>query len=98
MRLANLELFGCLETERKALRRPIENSLPNLAPLWADRNFSTNRSYCISSGVLKCEMNVAVVAMSSHHVTRPTRRTLSLCRDLLSSQDVGDPLIELLLN
>src|SRR6266704_4155975 len=33
MLLANVEPFGCFETERKALHRPAENSLPNLTPL-----------------------------------------------------------------
>ena len=40
MRLTKFELIGRFSKERKALRRPTENSLPNFAPLRANRNFS----------------------------------------------------------
>jgi len=60
MLLAKSELLGCLETERKALGCPTENGLPNLAPLWAYGNFSTNGSDCVSVGIFKRDMNVAV--------------------------------------
>src|SRR5437867_3630272 len=62
MQLAKFELLGCLETERKALRRPTENSLSNLAPLRANGNFSTNCSRSVSVGVLKLHVNIAVRA------------------------------------
>jgi hypothetical protein len=60
MLLANFEPFGCFETERKALHRPAENSLPNLTPLWTDGNFGANRSHLVAGGVLKLHVNVAV--------------------------------------
>src|SRR5881398_3012862 len=62
MQLAKFELLGCLETERKALRRPTENSLSNLAPLRANGNFSTNCSRSVSVSVLKLHVNIAVRA------------------------------------
>jgi hypothetical protein len=60
MRLAKFELFGCLETEGKALSRPTENSLPNLAPLRTDGNFSANGSYSVSGRILECDMNIVL--------------------------------------
>jgi hypothetical protein len=60
MRLAKFELLGCFETERKALHRPPENSLPNLTPLWANRNFSNNGSDSAAIGILERHMNIAV--------------------------------------
>jgi hypothetical protein len=60
MRLKKFELFGCLETERKTPQRPTENSLPNLAPLGANRNFRANGSYSVFAGVFKCDVNVSV--------------------------------------
>ena len=61
MRLAHFERLGFLETERKALRRPTENSLPKLAPCWADGNFGTNTSRFLSFGVFKHKCNVTIV-------------------------------------
>ncbi len=60
VRLANFELFGCFETERKALYRPTENGLSNFTPLGADRNFSANGSDRVSAGIFECDMNIAV--------------------------------------
>jgi hypothetical protein len=36
------------------------SSLPNLAPLWANRNLGANRSDVVSGGILKRHVNVAV--------------------------------------
>jgi hypothetical protein len=47
MRLANFEPVRGFDTERKFLRRPAENSLPNLASLWVNGNLpalTTSRS------------------------------------------------------
>jgi hypothetical protein len=48
MRLANFESMSGFDTEWKLLRRPTENSLPNLAPLGADWNFGANRSTTVA--------------------------------------------------
>jgi len=34
--------------------------LPNLTPLWANRNLGANRSDVVSGGIFKREVNVAV--------------------------------------
>src|SRR5205823_3555107 len=60
MRLAYFELLGFLETERKALRRPTENSLPKHTPYGADGNFSTNTSRFLALGIFEHECNVPV--------------------------------------
>src|SRR5437899_11869930 len=60
MRLAHFEPLGSLETERKTLRRPTENSLPKFAPRGADRNFGTNTSCFLAVGILEHESNVAI--------------------------------------
>src|SRR4029077_8224202 len=60
MRLAHFELLGILETERKALRRSTENSLPKLAPRGADGNFGTNTSCFFAVGILEHESNVTI--------------------------------------
>src|SRR5882724_10944349 len=60
MRLAYFELLGFLETERKALRRPTENSLPKHTPYGADRNFSTNTSRFLALGIFEHECDVPV--------------------------------------
>src|SRR5437773_12181995 len=60
MRLAYFELLGFLETERKALRRPTENSLPKHTPYGADGNFSTNTSRFLAVGIFEHESNVAI--------------------------------------
>jgi len=36
---ANFERVRGFDTEWKLLRRPSEHCLPNLTPLWANRNF-----------------------------------------------------------
>src|SRR6266516_7917582 len=60
MRLAYFELLGFLETERKALRRPTENSLPKLTPYGADGNFGTNTSRFLALGILEHECDVTI--------------------------------------
>src|SRR5260370_27780437 len=60
MLLAHLELLGVLETERKALRRPTENSLPKLTPYGAEGNFGTNTSRFLALGILKHECDVTI--------------------------------------
>ena len=60
MRLAHFEPLGSLETERKALRRPTENSLSNLAPRGADGNFGTNASRFLAVGILEHESDVTI--------------------------------------
>jgi hypothetical protein len=60
MFLANFELFGCFEIERKALHRPAENSLPNFTPFGANGNFSTNGSDSVSGGIFERDVNVTV--------------------------------------
>src|SRR5260370_36583938 len=60
MLLAHFELLGFLERERKALRRPTENSLPKLAPRGADGNFSTNTSRFLAVGIFEYESYVAI--------------------------------------
>ena len=61
MRLAYFELLGFLETERKALRCPTENSLPKLTPCGADGNFGTNTSRFLAFGVFEHKRNVTIV-------------------------------------
>src|SRR6266436_298189 len=60
MLLAHFELLGILERERKALRRPTENSLPKFAPCGADRNFGTNTSCFLAVGIFEHESYVAI--------------------------------------
>jgi hypothetical protein len=60
MLLANLERVRGFDTERKALHRPAEHSLPNLTPLWPNRNFGAYRSNFVAVGILKRDVNVAV--------------------------------------
>ncbi|SRR6266536_3417959 len=60
MRLAHFEPLGFLETERKALRRPTENSLPKLTPRGADGNFGTNTSCFLAVGIFEHESNVTI--------------------------------------
>ena len=61
MRLAHFEPLGVLETERKALRCPTENSLPKRTPCGADRNFGTNTSRFLAFGVFEHKRNVTIV-------------------------------------
>jgi len=42
------------------LRCPTEYCLPNLTPLWANRNLGANRSDVVSGGILTRDVNVAV--------------------------------------
>ena len=44
MRLANFQSVRGLDPKWKLLRCPIEYCLPNLTPLWANRNLGANRS------------------------------------------------------
>src|SRR5437899_5131385 len=60
MRLAYFEPLGFLETERKALRRPTENSLPKLTPYGADGNFGTNTSRFLALGISERERDVTI--------------------------------------
>src|SRR4026207_2258461 len=61
MRLAHFEPLGFLETERKALRCPTENSLSKLTPCGADGNFGTNTSRFLAFGVFEHKRNVTIV-------------------------------------
>src|SRR5437762_14285009 len=61
MRLAHFEPLGFLETERKALRCPTENSLSKLTPCGADGNFGTNTSRFLAVGVVEHESDVTIV-------------------------------------
>src|SRR5881275_2674441 len=58
--LGNFEPVSGLNTEWKFLRRPAEYDLPNLTPLWANRNLGANRSDVVSAGIFKRDVNVAV--------------------------------------
>ena len=60
MRLAHFDLLGFLETEREALRRPTENSLPEVTPYGADGNFDTNTPRFLTFGIFEHESNVAI--------------------------------------
>ena len=44
MRFANFQRVRSLDAEWKLLRGSTEYCLPNLAPLWANRNLGANRS------------------------------------------------------
>jgi hypothetical protein len=44
MRLLNFQRVRGLDGEWKLLRCPTEYCLPNLTPLWANRNLGANRS------------------------------------------------------
>ena|SRR5260370_35104744 len=48
------------DTEWKLLRRPSEHCLPNLTPLWANRNFGADGSKVVAVGIFKRDVNVAV--------------------------------------
>ena len=61
MRLAHFEPLVVLESERKALRCPTENSLPKLTPTGADGNFGTNSSCFLAFGVFEHKRNVTIV-------------------------------------
>ena len=60
MLVANFESVRGYDTEREALRRPPENSLPNLTPVSTNGNFSNNCSDSAAVGILKHDMNIAV--------------------------------------
>ena len=60
MRLANFQRVRGLDAEWKLLRCPTEYCLPNLTPLWANRNLGANRSDVVSGGIFKRDVNVAV--------------------------------------
>src|SRR5580765_6230568 len=60
MRLANFQSVRGLDPKWKLLRCPIEYCLPNLTPLWANRNLGANRSDVVSGGIFKRDVNVAV--------------------------------------
>ena len=48
------------DAEWKLLRRPTENGIPNLAPLWPNGNLSTDSSHAVVTGILKHNVNVAI--------------------------------------
>src|SRR5436309_12313304 len=58
--LANFQRVRGLDAEWKLLRCPTEYCLPNLTPLWANRNLGANRSDVVSPSILKRDVNVAV--------------------------------------
>jgi len=60
MRLENFQRVRSLNAERKLLRCPSEYRLPNLTPLWANRNLGANRSDVVSGRIFKRDVNVAV--------------------------------------
>ena len=60
MRLANFQRVRSLDAEWKLLRCPTEYCLPNLTPLWANRNLGANRSDVVPGGIFKRDVNVAV--------------------------------------
>ena len=60
MWLAHFELLGVLETERKALRRPAENSLPKVTPCGAEGNFGTNTPRFLAVSIFEHECNVTI--------------------------------------
>ena len=51
MRLANLDRMRGFYTEWKLLRCPTEYCLPNLTPLWANRNLGANSSDVVPVGL-----------------------------------------------
>src|SRR5438477_8818803 len=59
-RLANFQRVRGLDAEWKLLRCPTEYCLPNLTPLWSDRNLGANRSDAVSGSIFKRDVNVAV--------------------------------------
>ena len=52
--LAEFERVRGFNAEWKVLRRPSENGLANLAPLWANGNLRADRSDIVSGRILKC--------------------------------------------
>ena len=60
MRLMNFERVSGFNAEWKILRRPTENGLSGLTPLWANGNFRANRSDVVSGSIYKRDVNVAV--------------------------------------
>src|SRR5436305_12441315 len=60
VRLANFQRVRGLDAEWKLLCCPTKYCLPNLTPLWPNRNFGANRPDVVSGGILKHEVNVAV--------------------------------------
>ena len=56
MRLKNFQRVRGLDAEWKLLRSPTKHRLPNLTPLWANRNLGANRSDVVSGGILKREV------------------------------------------
>ena len=51
MRFANFERVCSFDIEGELLIRPTEYTLPDLAPLWANRNFGANRSNVVAVGI-----------------------------------------------
>src|SRR5207248_5224069 len=60
MRLANFQGVRGLDAEWKLLRCPTEHCLPNLTPLWANRNLGADRSNVAPSCIYKRKVNVTV--------------------------------------
>src|SRR5438552_614130 len=60
MRLLNFQRVRGLDAEWKLLRCPSEYCLPNLAPLWPNRNLGANRADVVPSCIYKREVNITV--------------------------------------
>ena len=67
MRLANFQGVRSLDAEWKLLRCPTEYRLPNLTPLWANRNLGANRSDVVSGRIqarCECRRDFALVGLT----------------------------------
>src|SRR5437588_10770026 len=60
MWFANFQRVRGLDAEWKLLRCPTEHCLPNLTPLWANRNLGADRSNVAPSCIYKRKVNVTV--------------------------------------
>src|SRR5438874_8840892 len=60
IRPTNFQRVRGLDAEWKLLRCPTEYCLPNLTPLWSNRNLGANRSDVVPSGTFKRDVNVPV--------------------------------------
>src|SRR5437762_6476630 len=60
MRLAKFERVSGLDAEGKLLRRPAENSPPNLTPLWTNGNLCADGSHSGTIGISKRDVYVTV--------------------------------------
>jgi hypothetical protein len=64
MRLANFQRVRGLDAEWKLLRCPTEYCLPNLTPLWANRNLGANRSQAFASDSVPDPEGVTLLMLS----------------------------------